>query len=76
MKDPNSIVVKFRRRLARAIDVKPDAGEGWCLSCKLNGGRTKVIPVNGLREHVDLHSSGDYVHIETTRAELPKEMPL
>jgi hypothetical protein len=76
MRDPNSLIVRFRRWLARAIDVKPDAGEGWCLGCCLNGGRTKVIPGEGLRDHVDLHSSGDYVHIETTRKDLPEEMPL
>jgi hypothetical protein len=76
MHDPNSIVVRFRRWLANVIGVRPDPGEGWCLGCCLNDGRTKVIPGDGLREHVDLHASGDYVHIETTKRELPKEMPL
>jgi hypothetical protein len=75
MNDPNSVITKLRRRLARAIDVKPDAGEGWCLSCCLNDGRTLIIPGDGLQEHVYLHAPGDYVHLETTRLDPPKEMP-
>ncbi len=75
MNDPNSWLTKARRWLARKIDVKPDAGEGWCLSCCLNGGSTKIISSENLREHVELHEPGDYVHIETTRADLPEEMP-
>lgn len=75
MNNPNSATTKFRRWLARKIDVKPDAGEGWCLSCTLNGRRTKIIAVDGLQDHVEEHAPGDYVHVETTRLELPKEMP-
>lgn len=75
MNDPNSLATKIRRWLARKIDVKPDPGEGWCLSCCLNGGRTKIISGDGLHDHVDLHAPGDYVHIESTRLDLPKEMP-
>jgi hypothetical protein len=76
MHDPNSLIVRFRRWLANIIGVRPDPGEGWCLGCKLNGGRTKIIPADGLREHVDQHAPGDYVHIETSNREMPKEMPL
>jgi hypothetical protein len=76
MNDPNSLVVRFRRWLARAIEVRPDPGEGWCLGCCLNGGRTIIISAEALREHVELHAPGDYVQIETSRKELPKEMPL
>jgi hypothetical protein len=76
MNDPNSLIVRFRRWLARIIEVRPDPGEGWCLRCCLNDGRTKIISVDGIRDHVESHAPGDYVYVETTRKEMPKEMPL
>jgi hypothetical protein len=76
MHDPNSFIVRFRRWLARILNVRPDPGEGWCIGCALNGGRTKIISVEGLREHVELHPPTDYVIVETMRENLPEERPL
>lgn len=76
MSNPNSMLTLIRRCIVKLVEVRPDAGEGWCVDCCLNGGRTLVISADGLREHVELHAKGDFVHIETTKKELPREMPL
>jgi hypothetical protein len=55
MSNPNSLWTRYRRILAALIEPHPDPGEGWCVDCSLNGGRTVVLPADGLEEHTELH---------------------
>lgn len=75
MSNPNSMLTLIRRCIVKLVEVRPDPGEGWCIDCCLNDDRTLIISADGLQEHVLLHAPGDYVYIETTRKNLPKEMP-
>jgi hypothetical protein len=55
MADPNSLLTRLRRRLARRLDVQPAPGESWCENCALNGGRTKVLSADGGEAHAREH---------------------
>lgn len=53
--NPDSLLSAFRRWLVRWIELSPAPGEAWCLRCELNGGKTRVVPIHGWREHVEEH---------------------
>jgi hypothetical protein len=55
-------MVRLRRWLARKLDVHPDPGEGWCLRCSLNGGRTRVIPPDSVQVHAQEHLDTEGPH--------------
>ena len=59
MTNPNSVFSRLRRELAEKIEPKPDAGEGWCINCSLEEGRTLVLPANGFQRHAQKHSDTD-----------------
>jgi hypothetical protein len=71
-RNPNSRLTRFRRRLAQIIEPLPANGEGWCIDCTLNGGRTLVISPDGYRqhvsEHVARHGADDQVRIRAAWA--------
>ena len=70
MTDPNSPLARLRLRIAKKIKPSPDPGEGWCIGCDLNEGRTMVISATGTRDHAQLHKNqrgrDSYVCIEVT----------
>ena len=75
-RNPNSRLTRLRRRLADILEPLPANGEGWCIDCTLNGGRTLVISADGYRRHVaghvTEHGPGEQVRI---RAAWPDDAP-
>jgi hypothetical protein len=70
MADPNSVTTRLRRWLAERLNVQPDIGEGWCLNCSLNGGRTRVISATAIEAHAREHTASEQrgvIDIETRR---------
>jgi hypothetical protein len=63
MAKPNSWLTRIRRKLADKLDPMPDKGEGWCVGCSLNNGRTIVTNADGLENHVGLHPDREYVKV-------------
>jgi hypothetical protein len=55
MPNPNSPLTRLRFWLAQRIDPTPDKGEGWCVGCALNGGKTLVLNAAGHKEHAREH---------------------
>ena len=55
MANPNSLLTVVRYRLAQWLDPYPDRGEGWCINCSLNDGRTLIVPATGHARHVREH---------------------
>lgn len=68
MTDPNSLLTRLRRRLARVIAPGPAAGEAWCVDCALNHGRTLIILAELSQVHLRLHAAANpsgYVSMQT-----------
>lgn len=74
MPKPNSLTTKLRQTLARRIEPWPDPNEAWCMNCKLNGGRTLVLPATGLSQHNAKHRGQG--HEITIKTRIPPEMLL
>lgn len=55
--NPNSLITRLRIWLANHLDPMPDPGEGWCIRCSLNGGRTLLTSADGMRDHAEAHGS-------------------
>jgi hypothetical protein len=66
MNNPNGLYIRFRLWLARKLDVGPDAGEGWCLNCAINGGKTLITSADGIMNHVRLDHHGATVTARTS----------
>jgi hypothetical protein len=65
---PNSRLTRVRRKLARQIAPGPAAGEGWCVDCALNQGRTLVLSADGTTGHVQWHREQEpdgRMHVQT-----------
>lgn len=50
-----SLLTKVRLELARVIDPFPDPGEGWCVNCSMNAGKTLILSSSSVEKHVDKH---------------------
>ena len=66
MAKPNSVTTKVRRYLSDKLDPCPDMGEGWCVNCSLNGGKTAVISATGLRGHLEQHPPDERLMVYTS----------
>jgi hypothetical protein len=60
-KNPNSIMVLFRIKLASIIDPMPAPGECWCVNCSVNDGRSLVLSEDGWQIHLEKHSPDDHI---------------
>jgi hypothetical protein len=70
MARPGSTLTAFRVWLAARIDPQPDPGEGWCMRCSMNGGRTLVLSADGTHAHARDHqdSPDEGQHFVSVRA--------
>lgn len=73
MANPNSLLTRLRRRLAKRIAPGPDPGESWCVGCSLHGGRTVVLTADGGPDHAREHqeSSDPGAHVITLQSAWP-----
>ena len=67
MAKPNSLTTMLRQILVKYLDPQPAMNEAWCITCSLNDGQTKVLPINYLEPHLLLHPKGDYVLVKSIR---------
>jgi hypothetical protein len=63
MAQPYSLLTRFRQWLDVYIDPSPDPGEGWCINCGLNDGRTIVLSADGVNDHINVHKEADAKHL-------------
>ena len=69
---PNNPFIKFRFWLADKIRVFPPEGEAWCVNCVRNDGKTVIVPVSGMQNHLRDHQPNDYVKIITEEGDRAK----
>lgn len=55
------------------IEPGPDAGEAWCVDCRLNEEKTLLIPANSARRHAEKHmdEKDDYKSFVRMKAAWP-----
>ena len=73
MANPNGMFTLIRRVLAECISPRPAPGTAWCLDCALNEGETLVVSSEFAQQHVEAHTSGEFVHIDIVWAMKPKD---
>jgi hypothetical protein len=78
-RNPNSLLTRIRFRLAQWITPLPAAGEGWCIGCALNQGRTLVLSPDNVRAHAQKHedTGGEArnMHVVTAQRARPGQEP-
>jgi hypothetical protein len=65
MTNPNSRTTRLRFWLSDILKVYPPPGEAWCVDCSMHDGKTMVVAVNGLNNHLRTHQLNDHVQIIT-----------